>query len=363
MRCQQVTIVYNEPVPSRYDTTGEVKAVLGVLDAVQAVEESLLELGHSVTLLPLALPFEQAREKLAHLDTDLVFNLFEGFCGFPETEVLVPDALGELGIPFTGCQAAILRMALDKAGVKVLLKAAGVPTPDYQLLTPQNLKTFQLEYPCIVKPFGEDASHGITGESVVTDFASLKRQVKLISESYGGRALVERFIDGREFNVTVMGKSRYTVLPISEIVYSLPAGMPRVLTFAAKWEADTPYFDGTRAVCPADITLEEGERIARTALAAFRLLGCKGYGRVDMRADAAGRINVIEVNPNPDISPGVGAVRQAGAAGMSYTQFVEKIIEIALEKEADDNQRPPDDQAEQASLDAYIAGYPRVQAG
>ena len=363
MRRQRVAIVYNEPVPSRYDTTGEVKAVLGVLDAVQAVEQSLLELGYTVTLLPLALPFEQAREKLEHLDVDLVFNLFEGFCGYPETEVLVPEALTELGIPFTGCQTAMLRLALDKAGVKVLLKAAGVPTPDYQLLTPQNFSSFQLEYPCIVKPFGEDASHGISGESVVRNLVSLEKQVRLISESYGGRALVERFIDGREFNATVMGKSRYTVLPISEIVYSLPAGLPRVLTFAAKWEADTPYFDGTRAVCPAEITLEEGERIARTALATFRLLGCKGYARVDMRADATGRINVIEVNPNPDISPGVGAVRQAGAAGMTYTQFVEKIIEIALEKESDDNQYPPDAEEGQTGLDAYSSGYPRVQTG
>ena len=333
----QVALVYNEPEASRYDNTGEVKAVMGVLDAVQAVEQSLHELGHSVTVLPLTLPLEQARETLERLDVDLVFNLFEGFCGFPETEAMVPETLSGLGIPLTGCSASMLRLALDKSAVKVLLKAAGIPTPDFQVLTPQTVTAFRMAFPCIVKPCGEDASHGVTQKSVVADFAALERQVAVISDSYGGRALVERFVDGREFNATVMGKSRYEVLPISEIVFSLPPGLPKILTFDAKWEADTPYFDGTKAICPAEISSELAERIGSTALSVFRLLGFTGLARVDMRQDQkTGEINVIEVNPNPDISPGVGAVRQAGAAGMSYTQFVEKLIEIALEKKADD---------------------------
>ncbi|MBI2850834.1 MAG: ATP-grasp domain-containing protein [Chloroflexi bacterium] len=358
----RVTLVYNAPEPSRYDTTGEVKAVLGVLDAVQAVEQSLLELGYSVTLLPLSLPLEEAREKLKALDTDLVFNLFEGFCGFPETEALVPETLSELGIPFTGCQGGMIRLSLNKAGVKVFLKAADIPSPDAQVLTPQTVDAFQLDYPCIVKPCGEDASHGLTGESVVNDFVSLERQVRVVSESYGGSALVEKFIDGREFNATVMGKSGYSVLPISEIVYSLPPEMPRILTFAAKWEPDSPYFHATKAVCPAKIKPAEKERIAATALAVFRLLGCKSYARVDMRVDRQGRINVIEVNPNPDISPGTGAARQAAAAGMTYTEFVGKIIEIALEKESNGTERPADAKEGQTGPDADFEDYPRVQA-
>jgi D-alanine-D-alanine ligase len=339
------------------------KAVLGVLEAVQAVEQSLLELGYSLTLLPLTLPIEKARQELESLDTDLVFNLFEGFCGFPETEALVPETLSKMGIPFTGCQAAMLKLALNKAGVKVFLKAADIPTPDAQVLTPRTVRSFKMDYPCIVKPCSEDASHGLTGDSVVHDFEALKRQVKVISESYGGKALVERFIGGREFNATVMGKSRYEVLPISEIVYELPPEMPQILTFAAKWEPDSPYFDATKAVCPAEVDAEVRESVAGTALAVYRVLGCKGYARVDMRADSQGRINVIEVNPNPDISPGTGAARQAGAAGMTYAEFVAKIIEIALEKEANDNQHPADAKEGQAGPDANSAEYSRVQTG
>jgi D-alanine-D-alanine ligase len=336
--------------------------VLGVLDAVTAVHQALLEIGHQVTRVPLAPPLKSTRGKLSSLDVDLVFNLFEGFCGSPETEAIVPEALSELGIPFTGCPDTALRLALDKARGKVLLKAAGIPTPDFQLLNPQIMHMFQLGYPCIVKPRSEDASHGLSEASVVTNSVSLGKQVQLISASYHGGALVEEFIDGREFNATVLGNSQGTVLPVSEIVYSLPSEKPRVLTFTAKWEPDSLYFQGTRAVCPAEISADERESINQIALAAFRLLGCQGYARVDMRVDKDGQLNVIEVNPNPDISPDSGAARQAGAAAMNYTQFIEKIVKLALEKEYRDHQDTPHVKERQASLNGNTAGYARVQA-
>lgn len=333
----RLAIIYNAPLPSRYDTTDESKAVLGVLDAVEAVKKSLLELGHDVTLLPLIPPLEQARVRLTSLDVDLVFNLFEGFCGSPETEALVPETLSETGIPFTGCPAAVIKQALDKARVKELVKAAGIPTPDFQVLNPETVHTFHLNYPCIIKPPGEDASHGLTEESVVDNFISLKKQVTAITASYADNSLVEEFIGGREFNATVLGNARCTVLPVSEIVYALPPDIPRILTFASKWETDSLYFHGTKVVCPAAIGKREQEQITQTALATYRLLGCRGYARVDMRMDEDERINMIEVNPNPDISLDAGTVRQAKAAGMTYTRFIEEIVKLALEKNCYDD--------------------------
>jgi len=330
--CPRVAIVYNEPVPSRYDVVGEETAVLGVLDEVAAVQQALRELEYSIIQVPLTPPLEQVWEKLKGLEADLVFNLFEGFCGYPETEALVPEILSGLGILYTGCPGAALTLALDKAKTKALLEASGINTPRYQLLSLETLSMFQLSYPCIVKPCREDASHGLTEESVVKDFASLEKQVAMVSSFFSGVALVEEFIDGQEFNATVLGNVQCTVLPVSEIAYSLPLGMPKILTFAAKWEKDSIYFRGTQVICPARIGARYQEDIAETALAAFRLLGCRGYARVDMRLDREGRINVIEVNPNPDISPGSGAARQAEAAGITYTQFIEKIVLLALEK-------------------------------
>jgi D-alanine-D-alanine ligase len=350
----RVAVVYNQPQKSRYDERGEQKAVTGVIEAVEAVHDALLKLGYGVVKVPLAPPLHRARQILAVLKTDLVFNLFEGFAGHPETEAEIAEILSALGMPFTGCHAKALKLALDKAKAKAVLKSAGINTPDFQLLRPETLSGFRLTYPCIVKPRREDASHGLSPQNVVTDLASLEKQVTAVSRYYGGQALVEHFIDGREFNVTVLGG---TVLPVSEIGYSLPAEVPRLLTFAAKWQPDSPYFQGTKVVCPAEIEDKERENINQTALKVFGLLGCRGYARVDMRLDEAGQLNVIEANPNPDISPGSGSVRQAEAAGMAYPQFIEKIVKLATENKGDDGQDKPHGKKRQAGPDGAAAKH------
>ncbi len=329
----KVAIVYNEPRPGRYDAMGEEKAVLGVLDEVEAVHRALNELGYSVIRVPLLSPLKRAKDQLKALEAEIVFNLFEGFDDQPETEALIANILFELGLPYTGCPGAALALALDKAKTKALLEASGIKTPRYQLLSPETLSLFHLDYPCIVKPCKEHASHGLSGDSVVNNFAALKKQVIRISQFFGGGALVEEFVKGREFNATVLGNREPFVLPVSEIVYSLPPDMPRIVTFAAKWEPDSIYYQGTKPVCPAEIGDGDREHITKVALSAFRLLGCRGYSRVDMRMDVENRVNVLEVNPNPDISPDSGAARQAKAFGKTYSQFIEKILLLALERE------------------------------
>jgi D-alanine-D-alanine ligase len=349
---RRVAVVYNEPLKSRYDERGERAAVTGVLEAVEAVEDALLKLGYGVVKVPLVPPLPRAQERLTTLAADLVFNLFEGFPGHPETEAEIAEILSALKLPFTGCPAAALKLALDKARTKALLKDAGIATPDFQLLRPETLSDFRLSYPCIVKPRREDASHGLSAQNVVNDFASLEKQVTAVSRYYGGQALVEHFIEGREFNATVLGG---TVLPPSEIDYSLPEGAPRLLTFAAKWQPDSDYFQGTRVICPAQIEDSERENIAWAAITVLGLLGCRGYARVDMRLDEAGQLNVIEANPNPDIAPGTGAARQAEAAGMTYPQFIGRIVEVALENKDDDGQDTPDAEKGQAGPDGATA--------
>jgi len=313
----------------------------------------LIELGHYVTVIALSPPYEQVRNILTSLDVDLVFNLFEGFPGEPQTEAVVPEILAGMGMPFTGSPAPVLKLALDKAKAKKLLLTEGIPTPDFQLLSPQKMRLFRLKYPCIVKPVGEDASHGITAESVVNDFSSLEKRVRAISDLYDEQALVEEYIGGREFNVTVIGNARYTVLPASEIVYSLPPEMPALLTFEAKWEPESVYYQGTKVICPAEITRKEQISVHDTALAAYRLLGCSGYARVDMRMDEKKNLNVIEVNPNPDISPGAGAARQAAAAGMSYTKFIDTIVRLAPEKKRHGCKNQKNERHRQTSAGTY----------
>ena len=328
----RIAIIYNEPLPCRYQSTGEQAAVLGVLEEVEAVYKALNELGYPVSRTPLLPPLDQVRETLARLEADLVFNLFEGFDGRPETEAAVAYQLSELGLRYTGCSGAALSLALDKGKTKALLQAAGLNTPRYQILDGDSLAEFDLNYPCIVKPYAEDASHGISEMSVVSAFPSLERQTIWVSSLYGGKALVEEFIEGREFNTTVLGDGNPTVLPISEIAYALPPGAPRILTYAAKWEPRSTYYEATIAVCPAEIESQLWEQIESAATLAFNTLGCAGYARVDFRLDAGERLHIIEVNPNPDISPTSGAARQAQAAGMSYRDFIERVVLIALQR-------------------------------
>lgn len=325
----RVALVYNKPLPSHYSPEEAKQAIENILGSVRAVQQALLDLGYEVSEVPLLPPLGEAAKELKNLKADLVFNLFEGFAGQPETEAMVTEIIAGLGIPYTGCPPEALALALDKAKSKKILAEAGFATPRYQLLGPENVSDFALDYPCIVKPCGEDGSLGISAESVVYDFSALERQVKLVSRY--GKALVEEFVDGPEFNATVLGNSEGIVLPISEIAYSLPPGLPRILTYAAKWEPESAYFKGTKAVCPAQLPASELEYIAGVARAVFRLFSCRGYARVDMRRGRGGELNIIEVNPNPDISPGAGAAIQAAAAGMSYAEFIAKIVSLALE--------------------------------
>lgn len=326
---KKAAVIYNQPAAGRYSRLGEDKAELGVMDAVKAVHKALGELGYEVEKVPLFPPLERVREVISNLKADVIFNLFEGFMDSPETEPAVAEMLVRQNIPHTGCPPAILSLALDKARTKAVLEANGIQTPRYQVLTPDTLSVFNLGVPCIVKPVGEDASHGVSEKSVVNDATALARQVKLISEEYGGRALVEEFVDGREFNITVLGTKDMDVLPISEIVFLLPPGLPRILTFGAKWEPKSPYFDATKAVCPANIGAPLRDEIGRIARQTFGLLGGSGYARIDFRVNDRGP-QVIEVNPNPDISPGTGAARQAKASGLTYSQFIDKLIALAI---------------------------------
>ena len=326
----KVALIYNDPQPDRYGSMGESKAELGVLDEVKAVSQALADLNYEFGLMPLRPPLSNVKRSLSKIKADVVFNLFEGFDGNPETESKIAEMLTELKLKFTGCPASALGLALDKATTKRLLSEAGISTPAYQILNQKDLRTFNLNFPCLVKPVNEDASHGLSEESVVYDLNSLEKQVEKICGGFGGQALVEEYLNCREFNTVVMGNRHLKILAVSEIVFTLPQDKPRILTFASKWDEQSLYYVNTKACCPAQITAIEQARIAILAKAAFRITGCRGYARVDFREGKPGQFYVLEVNPNPDITPGAGASLQAAAAGLIYSRFIDKILHLAL---------------------------------
>lgn len=328
----KVAIIYNEPLTSSpIIDNGEEEAIVGVLEEVVAVKRALLELGHTVQKVPLKPPLESVPEAMRSFRADVIFNLFEGFEDYPYSEPVVAQMMEEMGLHFTGNRSRTLRLTLDKAGFKKMLRKAGINTPDSIVLTPETIDEFNLRYPCIVKPKDEDASHGLSPENVVNDELQLRTMVERVSARFRGCALVEEFIDGREFNASAIGNGPLSLVEISEITYTLPSGLPHILTFESKWFEETDYYKGTGVCCPAQIDNTLRETITGIVLASCETAGCRGYARADMRQDKDGKITVLEVNANPDVTPELGIARQAAATGMTYNQLIQKIIDLALE--------------------------------
>jgi D-alanine-D-alanine ligase len=333
--CAKVAIVYNQPESSRYADMGEGAAIAGVLEEVDAVEKALGELGYDCFRVPLSPPLNRVRDIINSVKADLVFNLFEGFDGQPDTEAIIAEMLSETSLPYTGCPADAIRLCIDKVRVKDILAANGVKTPRYLLVSGKPLPSFDLTFPCIVKTRSEHASHGMSEDSVVHNIRQLEIQTAKVSCLFGGDALVEEYVDGKEINALAMGKSKVEVFPISEIIFNLPEGKPRILTYASKWDPENEYYDCSYRQCPAEVEEEVRSSVVNTVLSVFHSCIRSGYARVDFRQDAQGNLKVIDVNPNPDISPEVGAAYQAEVSGLSYNQFIERIISIALEESHD----------------------------
>jgi D-alanine-D-alanine ligase len=335
---ERVAIIYNEPGISKYHDLGEGSAVDGLVDSVMAVSCALNELGHEVFTLALTPPLSTTEEELSKLDVDIVFNLFEGFDGWPESEAAIAMYLENAGLCFTGCSSKTLRACENKVLVKKCLRAYGISTPNWQVSYPGCPGKISPDFPCIVKPLGEHASHGLSAKSVVNDFQDLKKQVEFIWQAYQRHSLIEEFLPGREFRGLVMGNRHLKVFPIEEIIYNLPPDKPRLLTYSAKWVRGDEYFTGTSEQCPANIDSNLRSEIEELVSDSFRALGCRGYASIDLRQNREGELMVIDVNPNTDISIGGGARFPIEAVGISYNSFIDEILYLA--KESNGRRKP-----------------------
>lgn len=328
-------VIYNRDYGTAdYATRGE-EARAGVAKTAAAVEEALRTLpGAEVRSFPIDTP-QTLRELLARKRKrpDAVFNLCESLRGDPRYEIPVPVILRSFGVPFTGSAPIALRLALDKANAQATLSSKGVTVPEGKLVGSLDaLRTLEHPLPAIVKPSREDGSIGIAASSVVHTRAALRRRARYVLTKMHQRAIVERFVDGREFNVSILGDTEPVCLPLAEIDFSgMPDGVPRIVSYRAKWNERTAEYKGTNPV----FGLEDevlARRIRRSALAAFRALNLRDYARVDMRVDANGQAFVIDVNPNCDLAPDAGFAKAARAFGLDYTQLIHRLIGFALER-------------------------------
>jgi D-alanine-D-alanine ligase len=260
-------------------------------------------------------------------------TLCESLMGDSRGEMVVPALLDLAGIPYTGSPALALGLALHKDKAKELLRARNVPTPDFRVLrSVADLLSVDLPFPLIVKPSREDASIGIDFDSVVKDKASLGKAVARVLRTFHQPALVERYIDGHEVYVPLLGNAPRRALPLTQVKFG-PAftGRPAIVSYRAKWEESSPEcIDSTPAPCELPAAVQK--ECIRVALEAFAALECRDYGRVDLRVTPSGECYVIDINPNCDLHPEAGFARASSAAGISYSDLALHLVELALER-------------------------------
>jgi D-alanine-D-alanine ligase len=330
-------ILYNEPRALWAEGSEEQLYPATVLRAdVPAIEESLREAGFNPCVLAATHFSKDLVHSLLKIAPRFVFNLCEEINGKSELEMCLAGLLDLMGLPYTGSGPFALALALHKFRVKQILRAARIPVARGYLDWPgRRHGARSIHFPVIVKPAHEDGSYGINTRSVCHDIEQLDRQVNYIRDVYRQEALVEEYLEGREFNVSIVGDKDPEVLAISEIDFScMPEGEPRIVSYRAKWDEESPMYAATVPVCPADIPSRLAKRVKDLALRSYRCVCCRDYGRVDIRTDAWGIPYVLEVNPNPDISPQAGFARAAKVAGHSYSEIILRISRAALERGA-----------------------------
>jgi D-alanine-D-alanine ligase len=216
-----------------------------------------------------------------------------------------------------------------------VLCARGVPVPEGFVLEHVNdaLPPHFAQDPgarWIVKPSREDASHGISQHSVVTGERALRERTGWVIATYRQPALVEEFVDGDELNVAFLGADAQ-VLPLARIDWSgFPPDAPRIVTFAAKWDVQSREYKGSMPGPVVDMDPATELLVRERARAAYDAIGLFGYGRVDMRVHPTRGPLVIDVNPNPDISPDAGLSKAAARGGIRYEELIARIVRAAL---------------------------------
>jgi D-alanine-D-alanine ligase len=301
---------------------------------VDQVADALRQGRHKVSVLAVHDDLLKLRGGLRRRQPDLVFNLMETFGDTQLGAVGVAGLLDLLGLPYTGGGPGEMYIQEDKALTKKLLAFDGIPYPEYAVFSPDaDLETGgHLRMPLFVKPLRMDASIGIDGRSLVRSTREMMERVLDIHRRVKDAALVEEYIEGREFYVGVLGNLLPQVFPPIEMDFSnLPADVPRVLDARAKWDEKSPQYKGTRAVV-AELPDELRARLQKVAMDAYRALRVRDYGRIDLRLTEAGEIFVIEVNASCYLEQSGEFAVAAAAAGMDYPSLIQHLAECALER-------------------------------
>jgi D-alanine-D-alanine ligase-like ATP-grasp enzyme len=306
-------------------------------ETIQAVAEALQTEGHTVSCLNADRDLPKI---LVEQVFDIVFNIATGMYG-DTRPAHVPAMLEYLRIPHTGPGVAAESVCHHKPVMKLIVRAHGLHTPPFQVFHYADEALWaDLRFPLIVKLPAEGGSLGLSYDSIVDNETALRTRLEYVLGKYQEGALVENFIDGREFTVTVLGNNPPYALPVAELLFfgakAIRLDEPDESTFeqlkgiAGDNLSFTPM--ESRSIAPADLSDDLAGRIQQVAIDAYKALGCQDWARIDLRMDAQGVIYVLDVNLEPGIAPDYVMFKSAKAAGWTYNQLINRILEHAIER-------------------------------
>lgn len=320
----KIAIVFNRPAE-----TGEANwlASQDVLQQVEAVQRSLEELQIEHIAVPFDRDIGAFAAKVQQEKIDAVFNLCESV---DEDSRLIghPAAVFELlGLPFTGSGSLALMLSTDKLLAKRQLSAAGILTPNFLSYDGGDLAPLlEFPLPAIIKPRLEDASIGIDQDSILFKKKEIAEKIPLFYQKYGP-LLLEQFVDGREFNISLFGYPTAHILPVAEIDFSaFPDELQKIVGYRAKWDEEAFEYHHTGRIFPQDLPRLVERNLRKMASGAYKLFMLRDYGRIDFRMDERGRIYVLEANANPCLSPDAGFVAAAGQCRMNFTSIIRDFV-------------------------------------
>ena len=328
-----------------YDTWGE-EELSAETDAADAgrkrkekedreeIFDALTKLGHE--------PFyhvldgrPQSLYGLGKCGAELVFNLTESYAGDDTKEMNVAAYMDLVGIPYTGAGPHAHFLAQDKATAKKMFHFHGILTPYFATAYRGNIDhAHDVKFPLIVKPQSEDGSIGIDAEAVVNGVKELMERVEYVQNEFDSPSLIEEYIEGREIYAAILGGYEHTeVLPLVELDLSkLPEGTPKIASRDVKFEKQSRAYKLTKSTIAEDLDGAWVQKLSDTAVAAYRAVKLRDYGRIDMRLTPAGEVYVIEANPNPWLSSKHEFAMAAKKSGRSYTQLIGEIVDMALQR-------------------------------
>ncbi len=309
------------------------------VDVIQArwkmefdVVSHLEDMGHQVRKVGVKDDLGVIRQAIVDVAPQIIFNLMESFAEIGVFDQHVVSYLELMKTPYTGCNPRGLMLSRDKALAGTLLAYHRIPAPEFAVVRMGRVPRIKkrLPFPLIVKSLTQEASIGISQASIVEDEAALRERVTFVHQSIGTDAIVERYIDGRELYVGVLGNERLRVFPVWEMNFAqMPDRAYRIASERVKWNEAYREKYGIMTG-PADLPADVTRRVQHLSKRVFRTLDLSGYARIDLRLAADGRVYVLEANPNPQLAYGEDFAEAAEHAGVSYEALLQRILGLGL---------------------------------